>query len=56
LDLVDRLGHLAARIRVLDAKPKLAAVVSREEPVEQERAHTTDMEKAGGTRRHTDTY
>ena len=54
LDLVDRLRDLAARVRVLDAQPELAAVVAREEPVEEERAHAADVEEAGGARSHAD--
>ena len=54
LDLVDGLGDLAARVRVLDAQPELAAVVPREEPVEEERAHAADVEEAGRARSHAD--
>src|SRR5262249_22546602 len=37
LDLLDGLGDLAARVRVLDPEQAFAAVLTREEPVEQER-------------------
>ena len=54
LDLLDRLRDLAARVGVLDAEPELAAVVAREEPVEEERAHAADVEEAGRARSHAD--
>jgi hypothetical protein len=37
-----------ARVRVLDTKPELPAVVPREEPVEEERAHAADVKEPGG--------
>ena len=54
LDLVDRLRDLAARVGVLDPKPELAALVAREEPVEEERADAADVEEAGRARSHAD--
>ncbi len=54
LDLVDRLRHLAARVRVLDPEPELAAVVAREQPVEEEGAHAADVQEAGRARSHAD--
>jgi hypothetical protein len=47
LDLFDRLLDLAARVRVLDPKEKLAALVAREEPVEERRADAADVEESG---------
>src|SRR5207253_141788 len=54
LDLLDRLGHLAARVRVLDPKQDLASVLPGEEPVEEEGPHAADVEEAGGRRSHAD--
>ena len=54
LDLVDRLGHLAARVGVLDAEQALAALAAREQPVEEERAHPADVQEAGRRGRHSD--
>jgi hypothetical protein len=54
LDLVDRLLDLAARVGVLDPQQALAAVVTREQPVEEERADAADMEEAGRARCHPD--
>ena len=54
LDLIDRLGHLAARVGVLDPQQDLAALLAREEPVEEERADAADVEEAGGARSHAD--
>ena len=42
LDLVGRLGDLAARVGVLDPQPELAALVAREEPVEERRPDVAD--------------
>ena len=54
LDLVDRLGDLARRVGVLDPQAVLAALLAREEPVEEERADAADVEEAGGARSHAD--
>ncbi len=54
LDLLDGLGHLAARVRVLDPQEDLAAVLTSEQPVEEEGAHAADVEVAGGRGRHAD--
>ena len=54
LDLPHRLGHLAARVGVLDPQQALAALAAREEPVEEERAHASDVEEAGRARCHAD--
>ena len=54
LDLLDRLLHLAARVGVLDPQQALAAAAAREEPVEEERAHATDVEEPGRARCHAD--
>ena len=54
LDLLGRLGDLAARVRVLDPEAALAALLAREEPVEEERAHAADVQEAGRARRHAD--
>ena len=56
LDLVDRLGDLAARVGVLDPQQALAALLAREEPVEEERANASDVEEAGRARSHADAY
>ena len=52
LDLVDRLRDLAARVGVLDPQPELAALVAREQPVEESGANVPDVEEAGGARCH----
>ncbi len=52
LDLLDRFGHLAARVGVLDPQQALAAAAAREEPVEQKRAHPTDVEEPRRARCH----
>ena len=54
LDLLDRLGDLAARVGVLDPQQALAALLAREQPVEEERAHAADVEEAGRARSHAD--
>ena len=54
LDLLDRLRDLAARVGVLDPQQALAALLPREEPVEEERAHAADVEEAGRARCHAD--
>ena len=54
LDLVDRLGDLAARVGVLDPQAALAALLAREQPVEEERANAADVEEAGRARSHAD--
>ena len=50
LDLLGRLGDLAARIGVLDPQPELAALVAGEEPVEERGVDTPDVEEAGRAR------
>ena len=47
LDLLDRLRDLAARVGVLDPQQALAALLAREQPVEEERAHAADVQEAG---------
>ena len=54
LDLLGRLGDLAARVRVLDAQPELAALVAREEPVEERGVDASDVEEARRARREAD--
>src|SRR5439155_10583642 len=54
LDLLDRLGYLAARVGVLDPKQAFAALLAREEPVEEERADAADVQEAGRAGGHTD--
>ena len=54
LDLLDRLGDLAARVGVLDPQQALAALLAREQPVEEEGADTADVEEAGRARGHAD--
>ena len=54
LDLLDRLGDLAARVGVLDPQPALAVLAAREQPVEEERVDAADVEEAGRARRHAD--
>ena len=54
LDLLDRLGDLAARVGVLDPQQALAALLAREEPVEEERPDAADVEEAGRARSHAD--
>src|SRR5205085_1026383 len=54
LDLLHRLGDLAARVGVLDPEQALAAVAAREEPVEEEGAHPADVQEPGRARRHAD--
>ena len=54
LDLFDRLSHLAARVRVLDPKLELAALRTREEPIEHGGAHAPDVEHPGRARREAD--
>ena len=55
LDLLGRLGDLAARVGVLDPQQALAALVAAgEEPVEEERAHPADVEEPGRARGHAD--
>jgi hypothetical protein len=45
LDLLDRLFHLPARVRVLDAEEELSSLVPREEPVEERGADAADVEE-----------
>ena len=52
LDLLDRLGDLAARVGVLDPQQALAALLPCEQPVEEERADATDVEEPRRARRH----
>src|SRR5205085_2488368 len=52
LDLLRRLCDLAARVGVLDPEPELAALVTREEPVEERRVDVPDVQEAGRARRH----
>ena len=52
--VVDGALHLAARVRVLDPDQELAALVAREEPVEERGANAADVERAGRARRHAD--
>ena len=54
LDLVDRLGDLAARVGVLDPQQDLAAVLAGVEPVEEEGPNASDMEEPGRARGHAD--
>src|SRR4029077_4236330 len=54
LDLLRRLVDLAARIRVLDAKTELAAIVTGEEPVEERGPDVPDVQEAGWARGHAD--
>ena len=56
LNLVDRLGDLAARVGVLDPQAELAALVTGEEPVEERRVYPADVEKAGRARREADDW
>ena len=53
-DLLGGLGDLAARVRVLDPEVERAALVAREEPVEQRRPNTPDVQQAGGARGEAD--
>ena len=55
LDLLGRLGHLAARVGVLDPQQALAAATAGEEPVEEKRVDATDVEEPGRARCHADT-
>ena len=50
LDLLGRRVDLAARVRVLDAQPELAALVAGEQPVEERGVDASDVEEAGGAR------
>src|SRR5262249_56052048 len=52
LDLLDGLRDLAARVGVLDPEQARAAVLLREEPVEEERADAADVQETGRRRRH----
>src|SRR5580765_106074 len=54
LDLLRRLFDLATRIRVLDAKTELAALVTGEEPVEERGPDVPDVQEAGWARSHAD--
>ena len=54
LDLLGRLGDLAARVGVLDPQAELTAVMPREEPVEERRADATDVQQPGRARREAD--
>src|SRR4029078_2104250 len=46
LDLVARLGDLAARVGVLDTPQDLTDLLPREQPVEEEGADAADVEEA----------
>ncbi len=48
---IERGLRVALDVGVVNAQDHSAAVVTRVEPVENERARTTDVEKAGGRRR-----
>src|ERR671910_728149 len=50
-ELLDRLLRGALQIRVLYPQHERAAVLAREEPVEERRAYTTDVQPAGRARR-----
>src|SRR5207248_2364648 len=52
LDLLHRLRDLAARVRVLDPEPELAALVPREEPVEEGGVDAADVQEACRARGH----
>jgi hypothetical protein len=54
LDLLGRLGDLAADVRVLDPQQALAPAPAREEPVEEKGAYSADVQEAGRTRGHAD--
>ena len=54
LDLLGRLGDLAARVGVLDPQAELAAFVAREEPVEERRVDSSDVQEAGRARGEAD--
>ncbi len=54
LDLLDRLLDLAARVRVLDPQQAFAPLLAREEPVEEEGPHASDVQESGRARRHAD--
>jgi len=54
LDLLGRLGDLAAGVGVLDPQVKLAAEVTGEKPVEKRGANATDVEEAGRRRSEAD--
>ena len=54
LDLAYRLGDLAACVGVLDPQVELAALVPREQPVEQRGACTAHVQVAGRARREAD--
>ena len=48
LDLLCRLGHLAAGVGVLDPQPELASLVAGEQPVEERRVDVPDVEEPVG--------
>ncbi len=52
LDLLGGLGHLAAGVGVLDPQQELAAIVAREEPVEERRADVAHVQKSRRAWRH----
>ena len=54
LDLLDRLGDLTARVRVLDPQQALTPLLTGEQPVEEERSDPSDVEEAGRARSHAD--
>ena len=52
LDLLGRALDLAVHVGVLDPQQALAALLAREQPVEEERTRGADVEEAGRRRRH----
>jgi hypothetical protein len=56
LDLLDRLRHFAAHVRVFDSKQELTIVVTGVQPVEESRANPADVQEARGARGEADSY
>jgi deoxyribonuclease IV len=56
LDLLNRLGHFTARVGVLDAQTKLAALMAGKEPVEERGMDPADVQEAGGAGREADDW
>ena len=54
--MVGRFRNLPAGIGVLDPEQELAALVPGEEPVEESRMDSADVEEAGGARRKADSH
>ena len=48
---LDRFIGRAALVRVFDTEDKHAILLAGKEPIEQRRTNTADVQKAGGTRR-----